>query len=183
VTSDSIRRRRFEAIVAEVQEPLERYLRRRVHADDADDLLGDVLLTVWRRLDDVPDDSRLPWCYGVARRSLLNHRRGRRRHLRLVERIGSQPGPTHHLDPAGEAEHPELATALASLPAADLEVITLWAWEGLEPREMAVVLGTSANAVSLRLSRGKKKLASLLERQDRAGAGHRGDGHTGGNGP
>lgn len=183
MTPDPERRRRFEALVAETQEPLERYLRRRVHADEAADLLGDVLVTLWRRLDDIPDDRRLPWSYGVARRALLNHRRSRRRHLRLVERITAQPAVVHAFDPAGTADHPELAEALASLPEPDLEVVTLWAWEGLEPREIAVVLGTTPNAVSLRLSRAKKRLASLLERQDRAGAGHGGDGHTGGTGP
>jgi RNA polymerase sigma-70 factor, ECF subfamily len=183
VTPDPERRRRFEALVAETQQPLERYLRRRASADDADDLLGDVLLTMWRRLDDIPEDRRLPWSYGVARRALLNHRRSRRRHLRLVERISAQPGLGHGFDPAGATDHPELAEALASLPESDLEVVTLWAWEGLEPREIAVVLGTTPNAVGLRLSRARKKLASLLERQDRARAGHRGDGHTGGTGP
>ena len=50
---------------AEVYEPLQRYLRRRAHADDAADALADTLLVVWRRLDDVPDDP-LPWCYGAA---------------------------------------------------------------------------------------------------------------------
>ncbi len=89
--SDRDRRQRFEAIAEDVFEPLQRYLRRRANRADAEDVLSDVMLTVWRRLDDVPTDAVLPWCYGIARRSLANHRRGQTRHLRLVQRLESQP--------------------------------------------------------------------------------------------
>jgi RNA polymerase sigma-70 factor (ECF subfamily) len=78
-------------------------------------------------------------------------------------------------DPADSLEDPELAAALASLPEADQEVLRLWAWEQLEPREIAQVLGSTANAVSLRLSRARKKLSDALTRQDPTGAGHIGD--------
>ena len=70
------RRDRFEAALREVYEPLQRYLGRRCAPDDAAEVLNDTLLTIWRRLDDVPADRRLPWTYGVARRCLANHRRG-----------------------------------------------------------------------------------------------------------
>ena len=52
------------------------------------------------------------------------------------------------------------------------EDVRLWAWEQLQPREIALVLDTTANAVSLRLSRAKKKLAMSIERQNRERAGH-----------
>jgi len=42
-----------------VYEPLQRYLRRRTDAAAADDVLGDALLVMWRRLDDVPPDAAL----------------------------------------------------------------------------------------------------------------------------
>jgi RNA polymerase sigma-70 factor (ECF subfamily) len=42
----------------------------------------------------------------------------------------------------------------------------------LEPREIAQVLGSTANAVSLRLSRARKKLAESLTRQDGSNPGH-----------
>lgn len=162
-----------------MQDPLERYLRRRASADDADDVMGDVLLTVWRRLDDLPADAVLPWCYGVARRALANHRRGDRRRLRLVERLTAEPVADVTLEPAAAAEDPELAASLQDLPAVDREVLVLWAWEGLEPREMAVALDISANAAALRLSRAKKRLSARLARQDSEDAGHKGYGGTG----
>jgi RNA polymerase sigma-70 factor (ECF subfamily) len=84
------------------------------------------------------------------------------------------------VDSAGAADHPELTAALDSLDDHDRELITLWAWEELEPREIATVLQTTPNAVSLRLTRLKKKIAREIARQNRPGAGHKGSEHLGG---
>ena len=169
--TDPDRRARFEALADEVYEPLQRYLRRRASADAADDAFSETLLTIWRRLDDVPADARLPWCYGVARRILSNQRRSERRRLRLVDRLattadGIVPAPEDP-DP-----FPEVRVALAALPEPDRDVLMLWAWEDLAPREIAVVLDTTPNAISLRLSRARAKLADEIRRQDERGAGH-----------
>jgi RNA polymerase sigma-70 factor (ECF subfamily) len=174
MSPEGARRARFEAVVADIYDPLQRYLRRRGPGEAVSDVLADVLLTVWRRLDEVPDEGVLPWSYGVARRTLANHRRAASRHLRLVSRLEAER-PVFADDPADSFEDPELAAALAGLPAAEQEVLRLWAWEQLEPREIAQVLGSTANAVSLRLSRARKKLTDALTRQDPSGAGHIGD--------
>lgn len=165
------RRRRYEALVAEVADPLQRYLRRRASADDADDIFGDTLLVLWRRLDDVPDDP-VPWCVGVARRALSNHRRSGRRRLALVERIRAVDPPTVTIDPTAADEHPEVVTALDGLGDTDREVLVLWAWEGFEARDIATVLGISDNAAANRLSRARRRLGEALSRQDHDGAGH-----------
>lgn len=175
---DAERRLRFEAIAAEVYDPLQRYIRRRVAADDTGDLLNDVLLVIWRRLDDVPSGTPLPWTYAVARRVLSNHRRSAQRRLHLVEKLESEPTPTMILDPAESLADPDLARALGTLPAHDQEVIRLWAWEQMEPREIAAVLGSTANAVSLRLSRARKKLGDELGRQDPPPPGHIAERHA-----
>ena len=165
---DLARRRRFERVVAEVYEPLQRYLLRRTDRASADDVLGDVLLVLWRRLDDVPDEAPLPWAYAVARRCLANARRSADRQERLVERLAAQR-------PAGEPEDEPLTAALAALAEDDRELLRLWAWEQLAPREIATVLGTSANAVSIRLHRAKKRLRNLMTGGKDLGApGHEG---------
>jgi RNA polymerase sigma-70 factor (ECF subfamily) len=173
--NDAARRARLEQVAAEVYEPLQRYLSRRANRDDAADVLADTLLVVWRRLDEVPDEP-LPWCYGVARRTLANHRRGDDRRLRLVQRTAAQPTPPASGDPQLAVEHgdPELGAAIATLSETEQEIVHLWAWERLEPREIAAVLDTTPNAVSVALSRAKRKLAERLEpgRQDRPDAGH-----------
>ena len=164
----SSRRARFEEVVAVVYEPLQRFVRRRAEPADVDDVVADVLLVLWRRLEDVPGDAELPWTYGVARRCLANHSRARVRELRLVERIEQEPPP-----PAGTPEDEVVREAMASLREAERELLTLWAWEGLEPRDIARVLDISANAATIRLHRAKKSLKSALDRRkDRLAAGH-----------
>lgn len=159
------RPQRFEALAAEVWEPLQRYLRRRCAPDDVDDVLAEVLLVLWRRLDDVPADA-LPWAYGVARRVLANTRRSNERRLSLVSRLKRER-------PAEPAVPDDLVgAALRRLREGDREVLRLWAWEGLEPRDLAVVLECSAGAAATRLSRARAALRSELG-QDPDGAGHR----------
>ena len=99
----------------------------------------------------------------------------RRGILKLVERLEAERPPVRDDDPAGQFDDPELGAALAVLPAADQEILRLWAWEQLEPREIALALGSTANAVSLRLSRARKKLADAMPRQDPSSPGHKGD--------
>lgn len=176
MTSDPVRRARFEAVAGEVYEPLQRYLRRRATAADAADVLGDTMLVVWRRLDEVPAEA-LPWCYGVARRSLANQRRGGRRRAELIARVATHQVEAHVDDPQStiESGDPELVAAIGALTDSEAEIVRLWAWEQLEPREIALVLDLTPNAVSVALSRSKRKLAEQLDRtgrQDRGAAGH-----------
>lgn len=171
------RRDRFHALIDRVHDPLYRYLRRRAPIDTADEVMGDVLLTLWRRLDDIPADGELPWSYAVARRALANTRRKTGRHLRLVERLKSQPA-AEVMDDRVDVS-PELASALERLSPGEKELVKLWAWEGLEPREIALILDTTANAISLRLGRVKAKLTREISRQDSPRAGHKTGGHIG----
>ena len=179
MVSDAERRARFEAVAASVYEPLQRYLGRRATADDASALLNDTLLVMWRRLDDVPIDDPIPWSYGVAKRCLANHRRGENRRLRLVGKITAHAQTTDSFDGPSMSAHdnPGLTAALGELDEADRELIRLWAWEQLEPREIAVALETTSNAVSVRLARAKKKIENALARQNDAIGGHEAPGH------
>lgn len=164
---------RFTELSRQVSRPLHAYVARRVPAADVDDVLAEVTVVLWRRLDEVPPDP-LPWCYGVARRQVANHRRGERRRLRLAERvIALEPS---YAPPVDDPDHTEVHEALGTLRELDREVVLLWAWEQLQPREIAEVTGLTPNAVSIRLHRARQRLAREL-RKDRPGAGHNlGDG-------
>ena len=161
------RQHRFEAVAAQVYEPLQRYVRRRVDDDLADDVLADALLVLWRRLDEIPDDAVLPWSYGVARRCLANAVRGTQRQDRLMFRLAAER-PT---EPGESSYDGALHAALAAASDADRELLRLWAWEQLAPREIALVLELSANAVSIRLHRALKRLRAQL-RKDDGSTGH-----------
>jgi len=166
------RRVRFEVLFGVVYEPLQRYALRRTDPTTADDVVADALLVLWRRLDEVPDDAVLPWCYGVARRCLANRRRSADRQAGVMDRLmGERPASLAEVDPA-------LEVALAMLDADDRELVRLWAWEQLPPREIAIVLGISANAASIRVHRAKGRLAAALGGKNGVGAGHEGVGNT-----
>lgn len=167
--AETDRETRFVALAGHVGEPLRRYVVRRCAPDSVDDVLADVFLVLWRRLDDVPADDPLPWSYGVARRCLANAVRSRRRQLHLVERLHAEPPPAY--DRHDEEDHgDDVRRALAQLGDLDREVVMLWAWEGLPPREIALVTGLTPNAVSIRLHRAKARLADVL-RKDPESAG------------
>lgn len=153
------RRARFEAFAGDCVEPVRRYLARRTDAATADDVLAEVLLTAWRRLEQVPEDP-IPWAIGVARNHLRNAQRGVRRQERAAARLADEQRTAHPPD------HTALHDALASLRPRDAELLRLWAWEGLEPARLAAVLGITPNAAAIRLHRAKRRLAATLHDAD-----------------
>ncbi|WP_372736210.1 RNA polymerase sigma factor [Nocardioides sp.] len=157
----SERERRFGDIAATVTEPVRRFLRRRVDADTADDVLADTLLVCWRRLDEVPaGPEALPWAYAVARHALANVERSSRRQRRLAHRITVMDPPTETI-PFDEEADPRVAEALKRLRPDQAELLRLWAWEQLGAAEIATVLHISANAASIRLHRAKGKFKEI----------------------
>ncbi|MET9630403.1 RNA polymerase sigma factor [Lentzea sp. NPDC006480] len=161
------RRTGFEAVAQELIEPLRRYLARRTDPATAEDVLSETLLVAWRRRAEMPTEP-LAWAYAVARNCLANAERARRRQDRLLVRIWQVARPPEYA-PARDDPDPALARAFSRLSAVDAELVRLWAWEELGPAEIAQVVGLSANAVSIRLHRARKKMKSVL---DEEGSGH-----------
>jgi RNA polymerase sigma-70 factor, ECF subfamily len=164
-------RERFEALAAEVVEPVRRFLARRTDPDTADDVLAETLLVCWRRLDQVPEPA-LPWVYGVARNCLANAERSDRRQLRLAARI-TVVDPPQETEREPDLPDERVAAALEAMRPEEAELLRLWAWEQLGPSEIAEVLGVTANAVSIRLHRARGKFVEELRKID-SGAGHEG---------
>jgi RNA polymerase sigma-70 factor (ECF subfamily) len=154
------RRARFAAVAPSVIDAVRRYLARRTDPAIADDVLSETLLTCWRRIDDMPDEHVL-WAYGIARRTLANAERGRRRQARLAAKIARLDPPVAVTE-SHQAEDEAITTALAGLRPEDAELLRLWAWEDLAPGQIAVVLDVSVNAVNIRLHRAKARLREKL---------------------
>ena len=154
----------FRALFADTYPAMVAYARRRVGADQVDDVVSEVYTTAWRRRADLdPADTALPWLYGVAANVVRNLRRSELRHLRLVERIESQPETGADPDPADQAGA-DLRAGLERLSFDDQEVLRLVAWEGLTHAEVGRVLGCSTNAVGIRVHRARKRLEVELDR-------------------
>jgi RNA polymerase sigma-70 factor (ECF subfamily) len=139
------------------------FLARRIEGGlDLDDLVDETFVIVWTRLDQVPPEFELPWIIGVARNVAHNACRAHQRRAHY-ERQAQWAG--HRVDTTPEDEVVTDLTgraALDQLSRSDRELLRLHAWEGLEPREIAVVLGITANAAATRLSRAKKRFLVAL---------------------
>jgi RNA polymerase sigma-70 factor (ECF subfamily) len=138
------------------------YALRRTTAAAADDVVAEVFLVAWRRLDDVPDD-RLPWLLGVARRVLANRRRGEGRTAALRERIAFDLRASD--DPRAEVDG-RVIQALARLRERDRELLMLIAWDGLTNAEAAQILGVRKGTVAVRLHRARQQFAEALAAED-----------------
>jgi RNA polymerase sigma-70 factor (ECF subfamily) len=125
----------------------------------ADDAVSEVFVIVWRRLEDVPADA-LPWLLACARRVLANQRRAARRRHALITRLDR----TRQENMAPDVGDGVLGRALAVLNDRDREVLLLIAWEGLDRRQAASVLGCTPEALSVRLHRARSRLSSAMER-------------------
>jgi RNA polymerase sigma factor (sigma-70 family) len=139
-------------------------LRRARTREDALDIVAETMLTLWRRLDEIPTDRRhLPWVHGVARRVLANHYRTIARRDRLAARAAHQPGwATPEFDGVHQALH--------ALRPDHREILTLVAWDDLDNDEIAIVLDITPAAVAVRLHRARARLARELGRLGVTGA-------------
>lgn len=135
------------------------YCLRRMHSADAHEIAGDVWLVAWRRFEEIPSEP-LPWLLGVARKTIANKRRSQKRASATVEKMAREPQWVSE-PPTGSSG--ELLTALSRLSPNDTEVLMLFAWDGLPPREAARVLGCSPATFSVRLHRARRRLLKELD--------------------
>jgi RNA polymerase sigma-70 factor (ECF subfamily) len=158
----------FEAVVRRAGPAMLAYARRRVDPDTAEDVVGEALLVLWRRRNEIARrdlDDEVAWAIGITRGCLANARRSARRHLSLVGRLAGLERPPPAWGPPSTGDDEELYAALDSLRKEDQELLRLWAWDDLKPAQIAVVLGTTPDVVSVRLHRAKKRLSAVLGAQ------------------
>ena len=154
----------FEAHVVAVR----RYAQHRgVRGADADDLVAEVFVVAWRRLDDVPTDDARPWLLAVARNVGRNQARSARRYAATLAAL---PPPATAPPPAEpDDDGPRLRRALAGLSADEQELLRLVAWDGLTPKQAAAVLGEPDGTVRARLHRARRHLTERLVEEADAG--------------
>jgi RNA polymerase sigma factor (sigma-70 family) len=140
--------------------------RRCAEYSDAADVAAEVFTILWRRLDEVPAGEERLWLFGVARRTLANHRRGQQRRSELTQRL-EEAMLTHHVSAVPEGRAAIVSHAVAQLPDRDRELLTLAVWDGLSPTEIAMLEGIPAGTVRSQLMRARTRLRRQLERPPR----------------
>lgn len=160
------REARFERLFHAHAGAVRAYALRRGTSEDADDVVAETFLVAWRRLDDVPSDPR-PWLLMVARRVLANRRRAVGRVVSLSARLAQAAASEHAWIAADASAGTELRltviAALDRLPEKEREALRLLAWDGLSAADAAKALGCSRATLAVRLHRGRRRLATLLD--------------------
>jgi len=144
----------FEALMTTHAPAVQRFFARRTDRCDVEDLTADVLVTAWRRRDDVPDEAVLAWLYRTAGFVLANHRRkGRPIPVDDLPEVADLDDPAWHA-----VRDDDLRRALAALRPRDRQILLLNAWEGLVGAELAAVLAVTRTSADSALSRARARL-------------------------
>jgi RNA polymerase sigma factor (sigma-70 family) len=154
----------FERLVADHQDRVARLVYRLLGwRGDVDDIVQDVFLAAFKRLDSFREDSS-PWTWLAAiainrcrtywRRKLLEFR-----WLKLA-RPDSMSVTQSNLELDETAQR--VRQAMAALPAHDREVIVLYYLEDWCVADISRTLGASPAAIDVRLHRAREKLRKML---------------------
>jgi RNA polymerase sigma-70 factor (ECF subfamily) len=134
---------------------------------DAEDLLQEVFLTAYRKLDSFRGESTLgTWLYRLAMNHCLDFLRGRQmRMARATDSLDDEGAP----EPAGSVPRVpsaitklDLERAIAGLPDGCRAAFVLHDVEGLEHREIARVLGVSEGTSKSQVHKARMKLRTAL---------------------
>lgn len=158
----------FAAIFERHFVAIHRYLARRLGADVADDLAGDVFRIAFERRQDfdLARPSALPWLYGIATKLMQGRWRSEMRHLRALERLRAGAHVDTDLDSfdlvdrrLDAAHHAARAKrCLADLSSGDRDALILFAVEGLAYAEVAEALQIPIGTVRSRIARARGRL-------------------------
>ncbi|CAO1649018.1 sigma-70 family RNA polymerase sigma factor [Salinibacterium sp. NYA9b] len=136
------------------------------NVEDAADLFSETALVAWRRRRTMPelDDEAKRWLYGVARNTLLNHRRAVRRRGNLVETLRTElmRADTIAVAESVDDAQGEVRAALEALPAAQSELLKLIHWDGLTIADAAAVLELNASTARSRYAAAKAAVEAEL---------------------
>jgi RNA polymerase sigma-70 factor (ECF subfamily) len=138
------------------------YFARRISKrEDAADLVSEVFVTAWRRVEDVPSDpeASLRWLYSLARGAVANYRRGETRRTQLTTRLREAVRVSA---PASDHAFHEAMELLTRVSDADRELLMLVHWEGLTLQEAAEVLGIKPATARKRAERARHRIAASL---------------------
>ena len=155
---------RFQALYAEHHARVYAYAVSRAGRQLADEVVSEVFLVAWRRLADVPSPA-VPWLLAVARNTACSQFRGSARQRSIGAELRAWVTEAELSEPdVADAVSERLCvlTALAALPEADRELLTLVAWHGLKPNEAAQVVGCSTATYFVRLHRARRRLERAM---------------------
>ena len=157
-----------ELIWREMHERLLAYIRPRVAAADADDILQDVFVRIHSKMDQLRESQAFTgWVYQITRNAIIDYHRRRATAARAMAGLadhadeGEDPGP----DVTGRAEADFvrcLDPMLDQLPQTHREAIVLTELNGMTQKQAAGELGLSVSGMKSRVQRGRAQLKDAV---------------------
>jgi RNA polymerase sigma-70 factor (ECF subfamily) len=148
---------------------LYRYVSKRLGPEPAEDIVGETFLIAFSRRAsyDLSYPDARPWLFGILTKLVSRHHRTEATRYRALRRAPvdadvESPAERVAAGVTAQASRPELAGALAALPAKDRDVLLLIAWGDLSYDEVARALGIPIGTVRSRLNRGRRKVRAAL---------------------
>lgn len=138
----------------------------RVYREElARDLMQQTFMNAWKYLSDGHEVENLrALLYTTANHLVIDEVRKTRSMLSLdgLEAQGWEPGHDPRSGLQAQIDRPQILPYLAQLAEEDRDIIVLRYVDDLSPKEIATIIGETANVVSVRLHRAVKKLRTLI---------------------
>jgi len=161
----------FEVLVNTYKERLYWHIRRIVlHHDDADDVLQNTFIKVYRNINTFKGESKLySWIYRIATNEALTHLKQKSKKLG-VSNVELQKTMIENLQSdvyfEGEEIQLKLQKALAQLPEKQKLVFNMKYFQEMKYEEISEVLGTSVGGLKASYHLAVKKIESYLTDTD-----------------
>lgn len=157
----------FTRIMKKYQEPLYWHVRRIViFHEDADDVIQNTFLKVWKNLESFQGDSQLfTWLYRIATNEALTYFKKQRR-KNLLPWSDYEQYLEENLESdvyfSGDAIGKTLQKAIIKLPEKQRLVFNMRYYDEMKYEDMAKVLGTSVGALKASYHHAVKKIKNYL---------------------
>ncbi len=164
-TARSGNRAAFDSLAEAYGPELERFLKARTQASEAEDVLQEVWIAAWQSLPTFDGKSQLrTWLFAIAANKLKDHLRQRNRRAPEVELLVVDRDLELKESPYRDAEVCEtLKGLLAKLTPKQYEVLSLYYRFGFTLPEIGSVLDRNVNTVKAQFYQAHAKLADAIQ--------------------
>lgn len=150
--------------VRDVATKIRPFVQRRVHADEVDDVLQEILIRVHDGFAGIDDNEQFArWLHRVAGNVIIDHHRRRQRRERKHSEFAMERIPPES-ERDSETDLSEFVAAFVEmLPSPYREALVLTEINGLTMKQAAEREGISESGMKSRVQRGRRMLRELFE--------------------
>lgn len=132
------------------------------HPQNAEDAVSQAVVTAYQKIGMLRNPNAFkPWMMKITARCCYDLLRRKKREILSAEPLSPEAGV--FVEPLEDT----LYGMLTRLPDGQMQVLTLYYYEGFSTAEIAQILGIPRTTVSMRMTRGRARLKAMLEEEER----------------